>query len=223
MTLKMIAEIEQLVKENSLLNHPFYKAWSNGSLTQDQLICYAKEYYFLVQNIPQIMEKTLENIPENNCTSLEKALLENFKEEQEHIHLWERFARSLSITEEELHSYTPSKKVQEAVDLLLKTASLSFEHAISLMYAVELELPQISATKESGLKEFYNLDSEDALIYFQEHAKEEKHLKVWRDFLRQIPEERAHDLFNAARHSIFSQHKVLDGVVASYGAQACCA
>ena len=46
--------------------------------------------------------------------------------------------------------------------------------------ALEAELPKIAKTKKDGLCAWYNLASEDAQIYFDEHLKEEEHLQVWR-------------------------------------------
>jgi pyrroloquinoline quinone (PQQ) biosynthesis protein C len=75
------------------------------------------------------------------------------------------------------------------------------------MYALEAELPKIAATKKEGLSAWYNLKSEDAHIYFDEHLKEEKHLEVWRKM-----KVSAGIATPSANVSLDAQHKVLDAV-----------
>ena len=83
----------------------------------------------------------------------------------------------------ELEEYVPSQTVKDAVELIKQQAELGFEEGVAAMYAFECELPAISESKIEGLKEFYNLSSADAHVYFNEHLAEEKHLCFWRALL----------------------------------------
>ena len=40
----LIQKIDRIIEERSLLNHPFYQAWSDGKLTHEALAGYSKEY-----------------------------------------------------------------------------------------------------------------------------------------------------------------------------------
>jgi pyrroloquinoline quinone (PQQ) biosynthesis protein C len=84
------------------------------------------------------------------------------------------------------------------------------------MYSMEAELPKIAKTKKEGLCAWYNLSSEDAQIYFDEHLKEEEHLKVWRSAA--VDAARSQTI---AKKSLQAQNKVLDGVCELCGIMAC--
>jgi pyrroloquinoline-quinone synthase len=208
--------IEQTVQSKTLLNHPFYLRWSKGELTMDELKIYALEYFSLAAAIPNIVQEILDRLPadQNHMTAF---IEENMKEEQEHAELWKRFAYSLGVTEAELDAYVPSTKTQAAIQSLLDAAAKSFEDGVITMYAFECELSKIAQTKKEGLLAFYNLTSHDAHVYFDEHIKEEEHLKVW----RQIPVS-SDNISAKASVSIDAQHKVLDAVCDACGISMVC-
>lgn len=210
------SSIESIVSARSLLQHPFYQAWSKGELTLTDLRGYAKEYYYAAKHVPVVMETIRKNAP-STLTELQRETFEkNAAEEVEHIELWERFASSLGITQEELDSYEPTSTVMDAVAGIVEQAGLGFEEGVAAMYAFECELPQISESKISGLQKFYNLSSADARAYFDEHMAEEKHLCFWRALLDQFAEEKCEDCLLAARATVTAQNKILDGIVERY-------
>ena len=45
MSKDLIARIEETIQERSLLKHPFYQAWTKGTLPIDSLKDYAAQYY----------------------------------------------------------------------------------------------------------------------------------------------------------------------------------
>ena len=201
-----LSTFDSLIASRSLLQHPFYVKWSKGELTLEDLRVYAKEYYHLAQRVPGIVERVRDRAQVER-PDMVPMIEENITEETEHIELWERFANSLDISLEELQNYQPSATVRSAVDSLEETASESFAAGVAAVYALECELPAIAQTKKEGLCDFYNLTSEDAHCYFDEHLGEEKHLAVWRavEVDPAIGEQ-------ATQRSVDAQNKVLDGV-----------
>lgn len=197
------AEIESIVSEKSLLKHAFYQAWSRGELTLDQLRIYAKEYFHLVKHIPGIVARVQNNIVDDTARA---SLDHNRVEEEEHVDLWKRFAKSLGISESELVAYQPSDVCVKAVQDLEAIAEQSAEEGVACMYALECELPAIARTKMDGLRDLYNLSSTDAQIYFEEHLKEEHHLQEWRKFPLGAKSR------IAAERSIAAQNRALDAV-----------
>ena len=201
-----LAQFDDLISSKSLLKHPFYVAWSKGELTMDDMKVYAREYFQLARRVPAIVERVRERAIEKKPEIVD-AIEHNLQDEIEHIELWKRFASSLGISEEELLAYRPSQKVLDAVAGLENGAEGTFDEAVSTMYALERELPEISQTKKDGLCEFYNLTSEDAHIYFDEHLKEAKHLNVW--LTVDVTQQEAEGAIN---DSLENQNKVLDAV-----------
>lgn len=217
----LVESIENIVSSRSLLKHEFYQAWNRGELTIEHLRGYAKEYYWAAKHVPVVMDSIRGDMPAN-LSAIQRATFEkNAQEEREHIELWERFASALGITAQELENYVPSQTVKDAVDLIVEQAELGFEEGVAAMYAFECELPAISKTKIEGLQKFYNLSSEDAHAYFNEHLAEEKHLCFWRELLGGFRIEKAEDCMNAARSTVTAQNRILDGVVERYCPKLC--
>jgi len=202
-----VALFDDLIEKRSVLHHYFYEQkWNNGELTEDDMKIYAKEYYHLVKAVPGIVSRVRERAVERRPDMLD-FIDENMKEEQEHVGLWERFSNSLGISTEELQAYKPSEKVCVAVARLENLAEENFENGVMCMYAMEKELPAIAKTKKDGLCMYYNLTSEDAHIYFDEHLGEEKHLQVWLKV--DVEPEEAERVANEA---LDAQNLVLDAV-----------
>ncbi len=200
----ILSSLHPLIASRSLLQHPFYQKWSRGELSLGDMRVYAKEYFHLVSRIPGIVAGIAERIEDRE---LKTKVEQNAAEETEHVELWKRFASSVGVQEEELMAYVPSAMVQKAVAKLEQQSQLGAEEGIVTMYALECELPKIAETKKQGLGEFYGLTSEDAQIYFDEHLKEEEHLKVWRAM-----ELAGDDLQESASVSMEAQNEVLDAV-----------
>ena len=47
-----LAELDSRIRQYDLLCHSFYKAWSAGTLTRDDLRAYAQQYYAHVEAFP---------------------------------------------------------------------------------------------------------------------------------------------------------------------------
>ena len=90
----LVKSIDQIIEERSLLKHPFYQMWSDGKLELDSLKGYSKEYYQLVKQVPQFMEPLVQGA----TSDMKDELIQNMKEESEHIPLWEKFAGSIGIS-----------------------------------------------------------------------------------------------------------------------------
>ena len=81
----LIKRIDQIIEDKSLLKHSFYQMWSDGKLELDSLKGYSKEYYQLVKQVPKFMEPMIEGA----TSDMKDELIQNMKEESEHIPLWE--------------------------------------------------------------------------------------------------------------------------------------
>lgn len=210
-----LSSFDQRIRNRSVLTHYFYEVkWNNGELTDEDMRTYAKEYYHLVRSIPGIVERVRDRaLARGHDVS---AIEENIAEETQHIELWERFAKSLNVSKQDLVEYEPHIKVRNAVCKLETLADGSLEDGIAAMYALELDLPAVAETKKDGLCKYYDLHSEDAHIYFDEHLAEEEHLQTWRAVPVTLSSRSAIDV------SLDAQHEVLDGVCEACGIEAMC-
>ena len=145
--------LDSKISNYSLLNHPFYQAWSAGELPVDALRCYAREYGAFISTVPKGWE-TLND-------------LETAEEETEHIDMWADFADGLNTQVSE--AQVPQ------VNTLLETADKLFsdgETALGALYAFEAQQPETAKSKLAGLKAFYQLP-EKVEPYFETHSHNE--------------------------------------------------
>ena len=208
---ELIKKIDQIIEDNTLLNHPFYEMWSEGKLEFQSLVGYSKEYYQLAKQVPKFMEPIVDMAP----SEARSELISNMNEETEHIRLWENFAFSMGITKDDLTSYQGLKKTNEAVNNLASLME-SYDEGACAMYAFEKEIPKISKTKMEGLKNFYGLDSKDATEYFEEHMSADiRHAASWEKIIN--TSSKNHDkLLKIAKKSVDAQNLLLDSCYEAY-------
>ena len=207
----LVKSIDQIIEGRSLLKHPFYQMWSDGKLQLDSLKGYSKEYYQLVKQVPQFMEPLIQGA----TSDMKDELIQNMKEESEHIPLWEKFAGSMGISELELQDYEGLEKTKTAVSNMGSLMD-SFDKGACAMYAFEKEIPKVSKTKLEGLKEFYGIDSKDAIEYFEEHMSADiRHAASWQKIINNTSTDDS-IMLSTAEKSVSAQNLLLDSCYESY-------
>jgi pyrroloquinoline-quinone synthase len=170
-------EIEEILEKKSLLKHPFYQAWTMGTLTREDLAHYAQQYYHQESRFPRYLSAV-----HSNCQELKvrQMLLENLTHEESgpanHPELWLRFAESVGASRQSVDSAKPDQKTKECVSTFDSlTRDERWPVGLAALYAYEAQQPAVAATKIEGLKANYGLDSKDALGFFEVH----KEVDVW--------------------------------------------
>src|SRR6185503_5818182 len=97
--------IDAAVAERSMLSHPFYQAWEEGTLTRAALREYAKQYFHHVEAFPRAVSAVHANCPDARGRRL---LAENLAEEEglaegkdDHASLWLGFANAMGADEDD--------------------------------------------------------------------------------------------------------------------------
>src|ERR1700694_4781828 len=100
---QFLEALDELVLAKHLLKHPFYKLWSEGKLTRENLREYAVSYYPQVAAFPRYVSGVHSGCED---AALRQELLENLIEEERgdenHPALWRRFAAALGAAEKDL-------------------------------------------------------------------------------------------------------------------------
>jgi pyrroloquinoline-quinone synthase len=175
-------------------------------------------YFQLVKAVPNFVE----SIAQTADQPVRSDIINNAREEAEHVEPWVRFAGALGVSRSELANYGGAAKTNNAVAKMMALAGSTFEEAVAAMYAYEMELPKISRSKIDGLKKFYNMGSVDATNYFEIHEEADvRHAQVWREILSKVPAERQEAAFNAAVKSLKAQNMLLDSVQEKYVGMHC--
>lgn len=134
----------------NLLNHPFYQAWSAGTLPVESLRDYAREYGAFITLMPQGWETLKDE--------------ETAHEEEEHIELWEQFAEALD-------TQIGDVAIPQVQALIAATRELFSQPATALgaLYAFEAQQPPTAQSKLDGLKTHYSLPA-GVQPYFEVHS-----------------------------------------------------
>src|SRR3984893_1730531 len=182
-------QLDARIARFDLLGHPFYKAWSAGELSGNDLREYARDYYHHVRAFPTYLAELSMRLEEGE---LRRAVLDNLAEERggkdsanpEHAELWLDFAEGMGARREMRAEESPAE-VKQLLWFFHDVASQGTpEEALAAFYAYESQVPRVAKEKARGLREMYGAD-ERATAYFTLHTTADVyHSRVWRQQLR---------------------------------------
>lgn len=215
----LIQSIDDNIQHKSLLKHKFYQLWSAGSLSMEDLRGYSKEYFQLVNAVPDLVGNVLGQLTsevEQNVGHI-NTIKHNMEEEKQHVAPWVSFAEAIGVTRNDLFGYECSRKTRDAVLNMSQLTRSSLAAGISALYTFEKQLPEISTKKIEGLVNFYGVQNERALEYFRIHQKVDiEHSELWRRLLESMPGSSHDTILDAASKSLIYQNMLLDGVCETY-------
>jgi pyrroloquinoline-quinone synthase len=216
-----IEQLDAVIAERKMLDHPFYQMWNHGELSLEMLREYAKQYYFQVRHFPTFVSAT-----HSMCDDMEvrQMLLENLIEEEHgpnnHPELWLRFADALGVPREEVLNAKLLPQTNDSIRIIRELSGReNVAEGLAALYAYESQIPDVSRTKIEGLKKHYGIDSEDGHIFFTVHeSADEIHSRVTREALERFctTPEQQQAVLNAAREAADAMNLLLDGVYEVY-------
>jgi pyrroloquinoline-quinone synthase len=179
---RALDQLDALVSSRSILNHPFYQAWTQGTLTNQQLRAYAEIYYPHVRAFTTYLESAIVGAedPETRRTLVDN-LVDELSRPEAHAGLWRRFAAGVGA--ECLSEHHPAAAATvEAFEQLCATGTVE---ALAALYAYESQQPEVASTKLAGLREHYGVRCPEALRYFEVHREADvEHREGEREALR---------------------------------------
>ncbi|HET6616827.1 MAG TPA: CADD family putative folate metabolism protein [Gemmatimonadota bacterium] len=166
-----LKSIERLIEDRHVLKHPFYVAWSEGTLPREALRTYAAQYYQHVRAFPTYISAL-----HSRCDDLvtRQALLENLRDEEEgvenHPALWLRFAAAVGCDEGEAESAELLPETRAAIETFRAAVREgSVTRGLAALWAYESMVPAVAAEKIRGLEEHYGIAGSPAVDYFEVH------------------------------------------------------
>jgi pyrroloquinoline-quinone synthase len=168
--MELSKRLNEVLSEHSLLAHPYYRAWSQGSLSPETLKDYAVQYFAQVDAFPRFVSTVHSRCPD---IAVRKVLLQNLLDEElhgpDHPELWLRFAEALGASREAVRSTELLPETLSTVETLFELAQGDWRDGLCALYAYEAQVPDIARTKLEGLKRFYGMTDERAVSFFQAH------------------------------------------------------
>jgi pyrroloquinoline-quinone synthase len=158
----MMKSLDVHVSKWNLLDHPFYQAWSNGTLPVEALKKYATEYGVFIQTLPQGWE----TLGETKAADVEVM----------HAQLWDAFATALK-TRVSAHGAVEVPQVKTLIDTA-KTLFQTPASAIGALYAFEKQQPATAKSKLEGLETHYKTLPEGVRPYFEAHTNDVYEIKM---------------------------------------------
>lgn len=219
-TSEILATLEQRIQARHLLTHPFYQAWSAGTLSMSALQEYSKQYYRQVEAFPTYVSAVHANCP---LLPVRQQLLENLLEEERgadnHPELWLRFAEALGVHRQEVAMAAPLPETTALVQTFRTlTRERSYLAGVTALLAYEAQVPEVAVTKIDGLKRFYGVTDQQGLAFFQVHVQADRyHAETgWQILRGHLAPEQTEEVLNSCEQALDALWGMLDGVYARY-------
>jgi pyrroloquinoline-quinone synthase len=244
----VIARIDEARQRWNVLEHSFYRRWSAGELSAQELALYAGQYRHAVLALADASQALAEKATPEHRPGLER----HATEEASHVAIWDEFAEAACAkaprTEARRTKASPAEapgggavvsptahpKTAAALPETERCAQAwtagedALEH-LAVLYAVEASQPQIAETKLEGLVERYGYGAEGpATEYFRLHASlDVEHAAQAKALIERLMGEDAGDAGAAAKGELMlaraeaalqANWELLDGVERQFAA-----
>ena len=163
------------LKGHRLLEHPFYRRWSMGQVSLDELRAYAAQYRHFERMIPRHLEGIATRSTEAHVQqSARQNLADEVGPERSHAELFEDFADALGGCPEEAPTPAMAALLKTYDDALAAGAGPGF----AALWAYEVQSPDVSRTKAGGLRQHYGLEGA-GLRFWDVHAEADQQHAQW--------------------------------------------
>ena len=219
-------QLDARIAKYDLLCHPFYKAWSEGTLTREDLRRYGRDYFHHVEAFPSYLEEFGGRVVDDQ---LRRAVEVNREDElgmdgaRPHAELWLDFVEGMG-GERKGAGHVPVAEVAQLLESFHSVArEAAPEESLASFYAYESQVPRVAAEKARGLREMYGAD-EKTCEYFTVHTTADVyHSRIWKHQLAKIVDAdppAAERALIAGEHAAKTLWQALDGIEAARLARA---
>jgi len=216
-TQQLLTDLNARISKFDLLCHPYYKAWSAGTLTREDLAAYAADYYHHVAAFPAYLSAFHSRLEDGETR---RTVLRNLADEEisgrAHSDIWLDFAAGMGADCDAVRSAQPMESVANAIAWFRNIAATGTRaQALAAFYAYESQVPRVAQEKSKGLKERYGADRKTCGYFDLHKYADVEHSRVWGDLLAQEleahPEQRETALA-ASEQAAKVLWEVLDGM-----------
>lgn len=223
----VFARIDQARRQYNVLEHPFYRRWSAGTLTQRELGIYSEQYRHAVVALADASQEVARKAAmDAKSAPHAEGLRCHAEEERAHVALWDGFLQAASASGgltggalQETGGVAPFEETMECSRAWAQGEDV-LEH-LAVLYAIEASQPDIARTKLEGLVERYGYSEEGpATEYFRLHATlDVEHARQARRLIEQLMSDdearaaaQAERMVERAHGALHGNWELLDGV-----------
>ena len=214
------AQLEHRIAQYDLLTHPYYRAWSAGELTREDLREYAAEYWAHVSAFPTYLSALHASLQDGE---LRRTVLRNLADEEgidvpggrPHSDLWMDFASGMGAGESEVRARQLQPETQSLIAGFRRLMAQDTGAALAALYAYESQVPRIAEQKAAGLREHYGADEATCRYFTLHRTADVHHAAVWKGALAEelaAAPEQADRVLEAAETAARALWTALDGV-----------
>ncbi len=211
-TQEFFQQLDARIAQFDLLCHPFYKAWSAGELSRDDLRGYARDYYHHVNAFPTYLAELsmrLEDVAD------EKGCDDATGDNPEHAELWLDFAEGMGASRNQ-PGHQPVAEIRDLTAFFHSVANEGTpEEALAAFYAYESQVPRVAAEKARGLREMYGADDKTCGYFTLHSTADVYHSQIWRQQLARSLEQNpqaAEPALAATENAAKALWSALDGI-----------
>src|SRR5271167_4193773 len=140
-----LAALEERIARYDLLCHSYYKAWTAGDLTRDDLRQYATDYYHHVAAFPAYLSALHARLEDGPTR---RSVLQNLCEEEiegrPHSEMWLDFAEGMGANRDAVRASEPMAEIAGLIQHFRRVASEGLTaEALATFYAYESQIPRI--------------------------------------------------------------------------------
>jgi pyrroloquinoline-quinone synthase len=216
-TREFFLQLDARIAPFDLLCHPFYKAWSAGELTREDLREYSADYYHHVATFPTYLSALHSRLPDGE---LRREVLRNLCDEEiegtNHADLWLNFSEGFDATREGVRKSEAVDEVKALIATFKQIAANGTPaEALAMFFAYESQVPRVAKEKAAGLKNLYGADAKTCGYFTLHQTADIHHSNVWREQLNELIDsdpQAAEQALEAAETAAESLWQALDGI-----------
>jgi pyrroloquinoline-quinone synthase len=168
---RLDAVLQARLDGRRLLDHPFYRRWSRGEVSVEELRAYAAQYRHFEAALPLHLQSVAEAAAQ---PGLRAQALRNLDDEASHLDMFDAFAAALGEPRDD----APSPAMAGLLDVYAAARARSAAEGFAALLAYEAQSPGVAASKAQGLRDHGVLDS-DGLRFWDLHATLDRDHAAW--------------------------------------------
>jgi pyrroloquinoline quinone (PQQ) biosynthesis protein C len=168
--------LDAILRDRRLLDHPFYRRWSDGQLGRGELARYAEQYRHYEAQLPATLKAIADAVEPPAARELVLAAYADecgAGEQPSHLSLFGEFAAAAGAT-----GTAATTATTRLLDTYARATAAGPVAGLAAVAAYELQAAAVAATKAQGLRQWYGF-TPAATRFWDLHAELDEQHAAW--------------------------------------------